>query len=208
MLAQSLRALARSRCFVALAAAFAAFCAIQWVLLAWYPLFLSERFSLSMTASGWNATLFVQVCQVTGILGGGWLADRWRRRWAPARLAVAATGVLLSAPFAWLTFSASTLNEARAWSAAFGLFSGLLAGTAFSAAYDVTGSGNRGLSGAVLNTAGGLASAAMVYLAGVWRETAGFATVVGWMVPFSVITSITVVLVARRRFQHDSAVSP
>ena len=107
----------RSRCYLALCAAFAAFCAMQWIFFAWFPTFLQERFGLSMTESGWNGTVFIQTSAITGILAGGAFADRLRRRWPAARLHVAATGVLLSAPFAYLTFSATSLNQARAFSA-------------------------------------------------------------------------------------------
>ncbi len=56
--------LLRSRCYVALCFAFAAFCAIQWIFFAWFPTFLQERFGLSMTESGWNGTLFVQTSAI------------------------------------------------------------------------------------------------------------------------------------------------
>ncbi|MBM3737480.1 MAG: MFS transporter [Acidobacteria bacterium] len=194
----SVVALFRSVPFSALSAAFAAFCAVQWVLLAWYPLFLQETFRLSMTDSGWNATLFVQVCQVTGILGGGWLADRLRRRWPPARLWAAAAGVFLSAPFAYWTFASTTLNEARLFSAGFGLFSGLLAGNAFAAAYDITGAENRGLAGGVLNMTGGLSSAVTVYLAGALKDTLGFAGVTGWLMPLSLGSAVLLAVIAAR----------
>jgi len=103
--AGSAAALFGSGCYAAIAAAFAAFCAIQWVLLAWYPTFLQERFGLSMTESGWNATLFVQCTQVIGILGGAALADRLRKRWRGARIYIAAAGVFCSAPFAYFIFA-------------------------------------------------------------------------------------------------------
>ena len=190
---------------MALALAFSAFCAIQWVLLAWYPTFLQERFGLSMTESGWNATVFVQVSQVAGILGGGALADRLRQRWRAARLYVAAAGVFCSAPFAYWVFSSTTLDEARWYSAGFGLFSGLLAGNVFAAGYDVIGGGNRGVGGGVLNTMGGLSSAAMIYMAGVWKETIGFAAMLSWMMAVSLTAAVVLVLVAGRWFERDVA---
>ena len=201
----SVAGLFRSRCYLALSLAFAAFCAIQWVVLAWYPTFLQERFRLSMTDSGWNATVFVQVSQVVGILGGGALADRLRLRWRPARLYVAAVGVFCSAPFAYWTFASTALDEARWFSAGFGLFSGLLAGNVFAAGYDVIGSGNRGLGGGVLNTMGGLSSGVMIYMAGIWKETIGFAAMVGWMTAASLAAAIVLVLVAVRCFRADAA---
>ena len=200
----SVLALFKSRCYIALSAAFAAFCAIQWIVLGWYPTFLQERFHLSMTDSGWNATVFVQVSQILGILGGGILADRLRKRWRPARLYVAAAGVFFSAPFAYCTFASSTLGEARLFSAGFGFFCGLLAANVFAAGYDVIGPENRGLGGGVLNMMGGLASAAMIYMAGIWKETIGFAGMVVWMMAVSLIAAAVLVIVASRRFASEA----
>jgi MFS family permease len=194
--ADSVALLIHSRPYVALCAAFAAFCAMQWIFFAWFPTFLQERFGLSMTESGWNGTLFIQMSAITGVLAGGALADRLQRRWPLARLHVAATGVLLSAPFAYLTFSAGSLNQARAFSAAFGLFGGLLASNAFAAAYDVLDSHSRGLAGGVLNMMGGISSAVMIYVAGVWRDTIGFSGLMIGMAVAAVFTALLLMFVS------------
>lgn len=200
----SARELLDSRCFVSICVAFAAFCAILWIVLAWFPTFLQEKFALSMTDSGWNATVFVQTSQVAGILGGGALTDRLRRRWRPARLYMAALGVLGSAPFAYLTFAANTLDEARIYSACFGLFGGLLATNAFAAAYDVISRANHGLGGGVLNMSGGLASAVLIYMAGIWKDTIGFAGMVQWMMLFSIASALLLAWTASRRFHAEN----
>jgi len=94
------------------------------------------------------------------------------------------------------------LIEARLFSAAFGLFSGLLAGNVFAAAYDVTGNENRGLAGGVLNMTGGLASASMIYLAGIWKDSIGFAGMVVWMMCVSLAAAVVLALVAGRAFRR------
>jgi sugar phosphate permease len=185
---------------MALCAAFSAFCAIQWIFFAWFPTFLQERFGLSMTESGWNGTLFIQTSAIAGILTGGWLADRVRRRWAAGRLFVASIGVLLSAPFAYLTFSASSLNQARLFSAGFGLFGGLLAANAFAAAYDVLDrDNNRGLAAGILNMTGGISSAFMIYTAGIWKDTVGFAGMMSGMSTVAVAAALFLIFVAARQ---------
>ena len=63
----------------------------------------------------------------------------------------------------------------------FGVFGGLLATNAFSAAYDVIRKENRGLGGALVNMTGGISSGVMIYMAGIWKETVGFAGMVVWM---------------------------
>jgi MFS family permease len=201
----SISVLFRSRRYLALCAAFAAFCAMQWIFFAWFPTFLQDRFGLSMTASGWNGTLFIQVSAVIGLIAGGALADHLRQRWPAARLYVAAAGVLLSAPFAYLTFSATSLNEARAFSAAFGLFGGLLAANAFAAAYDVLDNQNRGLAGGVLNMMGGISSAIMIYAAGVWRGSLGFSGLMVGMSAAAVATAVLLMFVSAAKRQQPAS---
>jgi MFS family permease len=194
----------RSRCYLALCAAFAAFCAMQWIFFAWFPTFLQERFHLSMTESGWNGTVFIQVSAIAGLLAGGALADRLRRRWPTARLHVAAAGVLFSAPFAYLTFSSTSLNEARVFSALFGVFGGLLAANAFAAAYDILDSNSRGLAGGVLNMMGGISSGVMIYVAGVLKDTVGFSNLMIGMSTAAVITAILLMYISA---SHPETVS-
>ena len=196
--ADSVLLLLRSRGFVMLCAAFAAFCAMQWVFFAWFPTHLTDKFGLGMTAAGWNGTLFIQGSAICGILAGGIAADRVRRSRRAARLEIAALGILLSAPFAYLAFAAMTLGEARAYSAAFGFFGGLLAANAFAAAYDMLDAGVRGLAGGVLNMMGGISSAIMIYVAGLARGSVGIA---GLMIVLAVLAGATALylLIAAQR---------
>lgn len=198
----------QSRCYLALCGAFTAFCAMQWIFFAWFPTFLQERFGLSMTDSGWNATLFVQSSTIVGILTGGALADRLTIRWPAARFYVAAAGVAASAPFAYLTFAADSLNYARLWSAGFGLFAGLLAANAFAAAYDVVAVHNRGLGGGFLNMTGGISSATMIYVAGILKDTIGFSGLLVWMASAAVAAASLVLWVSARSFPAEALPQP
>lgn len=160
--------------YLALSTAFFFFCAMLWVFYAWFPSFLVERFGLSMTASGFNATVFLQVSCGAGVLAGGALADRLIPRIPAARFYVAAAGVLLSAPFGYLTFAADTLEMTRIYSAAYGACSGLMIANVFAAAMDVVGSRSYSFGAGVLNMVGGISSAFMIYMAGIWKNTMGF----------------------------------
>jgi predicted MFS family arabinose efflux permease len=200
----SAAALFRNPCYAALSVTFAAFCAMQWIFFAWFPTFLQERFAMSMTSSGWNGTLFVQTSTIVGILAGGALADKLRAKWRGARLYVAAAGVLLCAPFAYLTFSSGDIWTARLCSAAFGVFGGALAANAFSGAYDLTGDANRGLAGGILNGIGGVASGAMIYLAGIWKDTIGFSGMLVWMMLFAMLASVMLAAVVYAKFERPS----
>ncbi len=192
--------LMQSWCFIALCLAFAAYCAMQWIFFAWLPSFLYDRYHLSMTDSGWNATVFVQGSTIVGILFGGVLADRLSRRWKGSRFYVAAAGVLCSAPFAYLTFQADSIDLVRWFSAAFGFFGGSLATNAFAAAYDVVRSRNRGMGGGVLNMVGGLSSSVMIYMAGIWKNTIGFPVMMMWMMIVAVVCAVLLMAVVSKRF--------
>lgn len=186
----------RNPCYLALSVTFAAFCAMQWIFFAWFPTYLQERFGMSMTSSGWNGTLFVQTSTIVGILSGGALADRLRGRWCGARLYTAAAGVLLCAPFAYLTFSSDAIWTARVFSSAFGLFGGLLAANAFSGAYDLIGDGSRGLAGGILNGIGGIASGVMIYAAGFLKNSIGFDGMMLWMMLAAMIAAGLLMVIA------------
>ena len=157
-----------------------------------------------MTDSGWNATVFVQGSTIAGILGGGALADKLSQRWPAARLYVAAFGVLCSAPFAYLTFAADSLPWRACSRPAFGLFAGSLAANAFAAAYDVVGWKNRGVGSGVLNMMGGLSSSAMIYMAGIWKNTIGFPVMMMWMMTVAIMAAFLMIVTTSRRFSTEA----
>jgi MFS family permease len=198
--ASALRALAGSHCYLALCAAFFAFCSMLWVFYAWYPSHLYERFHLSMTDSGFNATVFVQIACGLGVLAGGALADRLTRKHPAARLYIAAAGILASAPLGYLTFAAETLGMARLFSAGYGFTAGFMIANIFASAYDVTASRNYGVSAGVLNSVGGVASAVIIFLAGWLRSSIGFSGLLLWVAVLCCLTALTLIATASRRF--------
>jgi len=170
-----------SRCYVAICAAFFCFCAMLWVFYAWYPSFLQERYHLSMTDSGFNATIYVQVSCALGVVFGGAFADRLSKRLPAARLYVAAAGILLSAPFGYLTFAVHSLDLARLCSALYGGFAGLMIANIFAGAYDVISSRNYGFGAGFLNTIGGISASLIIFVAGLVRNSLGFAGLLTWV---------------------------
>ncbi|MFN7918485.1 MAG: MFS transporter [Bryobacteraceae bacterium] len=192
-------ALFSSRCYAALCAAFFAFCAMLWTFYAWFPAFLYERYGLSMTSSGFNATIFVQASCGLGVVAGAALADRLIKLTPAARFYVAAAGVLLSAPFGYLTFAATSLDMARIWAAAYGACSGFMVANVFAASYDVIDRANFGMGAGVLNMVGGISAAIMIYLAGALKGTVGFAGLLQWVALACVVSAIVLALTARSR---------
>ncbi|MBI4889175.1 MAG: MFS transporter, partial [Acidobacteria bacterium] len=92
-----------------------------FMIYAWMPLFLYERYQMSLTNAGFTATFYLQSASAVGILVGGALADRWSRRSARGRVLTQWIGFTAAAPALFLiavTFSIPVLIAAMI---AFGL---------------------------------------------------------------------------------------
>ncbi len=199
----NLRSLLRSRCYIAICAAFFCFCAMLWVFYAWYPSFLQERYHLSMTDSGFNATIYVQVSCALGVVFGGALADRLSKRMPAARLYVAAAGILLSAPFGYLTFAVHSLDLARLCSALYGGFAGLMIANIFAGAYDVISARNYGFGAGFLNTMGGISASVIILVAGLVRNSLGFAGLLTWVAFACCASALALIFVAATRYSGE-----
>lgn len=69
----------------------------NWTLYTWLALFLYERFSLSLAEAGMSVT-YIQIASITGILAGGWIADRWSATNPRARIITQTIGLLSVSP--------------------------------------------------------------------------------------------------------------
>lgn len=74
----------------------------NWLVYTWLPLYLYERFQMSLASAGFTATFYIQAASFVGIILGGLLADRWSARTVRGRLYTQVCGVLLSSPFLFL----------------------------------------------------------------------------------------------------------
>jgi MFS family permease len=189
-------ALFRSFSFTVLLLAFSAFCATLWLFYAWYPDYLNSRYGLSMTASGFAGTIFLQASTIAGIIGGGALADYFRRSTPAARFYVGGAGLMLCAPFAFLTFAAPSIRFAEAYSVAFGILAGLMSGNVFAAAYDVIPPAARGMAAGLLNMAGGITGASMILIAGYARQTIGFSVLMKWSALLTGVGGVAIIFTA------------
>lgn len=185
-------AVLQSRGYQILSIAFFAHCAMLWIFYAWLPSHLAERFHLSMTDSGFRATVFVQLACGAGVLTGSYLADRLN-----ARFQVAAAGLFLAAPFGYLTFAATTLGAATLFSTLYGFFAGLMIANAFAAAYEVVPANQFGLAAGLLNMTGGIAATIMIYTAGVLKQTLGFDGLLQWIAAACIISALVLARYAR-----------
>jgi MFS transporter, Spinster family, sphingosine-1-phosphate transporter len=88
--------------FPTMVAVFSATSAANWLVYTWLPVYIFERFKVSLAAAGFTATFYIQIASLAGILTGGWLADRFSAKTSRARLFTQAAGVFLAGPFLFL----------------------------------------------------------------------------------------------------------
>ncbi len=96
--------------------AFCAFSMGNWPLYSWMPLYLYERFHMSLVRAGFSPTFFIQAGSVGGILLGGWLADRFSVHTDRSRLLTQSGGLITAAPFLlWVGMTSSITFLLVAW---------------------------------------------------------------------------------------------
>lgn len=84
--------------FVRLGSANAISSVAWWMVYAWLPLHLYERFHMSLAEAGFTATFYLQATSLTGALAGGWIADRWSQTNDRGRLLTQIIGLLIAGP--------------------------------------------------------------------------------------------------------------
>jgi MFS family permease len=174
-----------------------------WMIYAWFPNFLFERFRLSMAQSGLTATLYLQTSTVVGVLSLGVLADWAATRALGARFYIVALGILLSAPFAYSSLRLDSLMSVEIASAGFGFFAGGLHANIAAAAYDVIRPEEYGTGVGALNMIGGAAGGVGMLLAGIWSETVGVAGMMGLAALMSAIAGALLIIVTARDFGKE-----
>lgn len=147
----------------------------NWLVYTWLPLFLYERFSLSLTSAGFASTFYVQVMAVVGILAGGWISDRWTRRQPRARVWVQAAGLAIAGPFLILSGMASTPVLLYMALVAFGFGRGVYDSNIMPVLCRLVGDDRRATGYGLLNFAGVMVGGLAAYGAGLVKSTVGLA---------------------------------
>jgi MFS family permease len=133
---------------------------LRGVDLSWMPSYLKRQFGMSLTLSGWNATIWLQAASVAGVLSGGWLADRWTRRRPGGRALVQVVGLFAGAPLVFLTGWAREVNILVLAMAGFGFFKGLYDANIWASLYDVVPLRRRATAQGLMNALGWLGAGA------------------------------------------------
>jgi predicted MFS family arabinose efflux permease len=124
---------------------------VFWLLYTWLPVFLYEKFSLSLAEAGFTATVYLQSANFVGSLLGAALADRLYRRTKASRLWVASIGFLLTAPCLYLIGNSNSLLLTKVATIGFGLCGSLFIANLPVAVFDVIPAHTRASGYACLN---------------------------------------------------------
>ena len=121
--------------------------------LSWLPMFVSRKFHLNLGDSGLTSTLW-PLASLPGALIGGVLADRAFRRWRGGRIGVQSLGLILAAPFVYLTGWSSSWSMLVAALVGAGFCKGIYDANIFASLYDVVRPEDRGTAAGLMNTVG------------------------------------------------------
>jgi sugar phosphate permease len=121
--------------------------------LSWLPMFVSRKFKLGLGESGLTSTLW-PLASLPGALLAGVMADWAIRRWRGGRIGVQAVGLILAAPFVFLTGWSESTQMLSAALVGAGFCKGIYDANIFASLYDVINPEDRGTAAGLMNTVG------------------------------------------------------
>ncbi|MEO6740031.1 MAG: MFS transporter, partial [Chthoniobacteraceae bacterium] len=201
--ALAITALIKVRTFLLLCVVFPVFVFGLWLLYGWLPAFLHDKFSLNQSDAAFNATVFLQGATLIGLLGGGVLADVFYRRTKAARLWLMVASLILCAPCLHALGSSDTLAVTRIAAASFGLFSGLLMGNIFPAAFEVVPADTRASAVGALNFCGAIMSGFATLFGGLWKQSLGIDRLLTFTAVAYVLAGVALIFGIKVLFQRD-----
>jgi MFS family permease len=110
---------------------------VAMIFMVWLPSFLYSKFHMSLAMAGVSSTVYLQLASVAGVLVGGVMADLLARRNRRGRMLTQACGLLLGAPFLFLTGNAVTVNMLIAGMIGFGFCKGIYDSNIWASLHDV-----------------------------------------------------------------------
>lgn len=126
------------------------------IFLSWIPVYLFEKFHMSLVSAGFHASAWLQCSSILGVLLGGVLADSLARRSRGGRIFAQSFGLLLGAPLlilvGWNRFAVLVLIAI----AGFGFAKGIYDANIWASLYEVVPVRHRGATVGLMNSLGWL----------------------------------------------------
>lgn len=150
------------------------------IFLTWMPSFLYNKFNMSLSMAGLNATFYLQMASVLGVISGGFLADKLVKTYRGGRMMAQSIGLIMGVPFIFLagwTLSIPILIVALI---GFGYFKGLYDANIWASLHDVVKPKNRATAVGFMNSigwfGGGIAPIAIAYASTKYGMSASIST--------------------------------
>lgn len=125
-------------------AGFAAIVCVNNTYITWAPKMFSERYGVEGDSAGAHAMLYHHLIAFGAILSGGWVTDRFVKRFPRFRLGLQIAALALGAPALYLIGRCGTFSAALAMTVAYGLFRGLFEVNTHATVFDVVPAEHRG----------------------------------------------------------------
>lgn len=167
------------------------------VFLTWLPTFLFQKFHMSLSMAGLNASLYLQAASLLGVLCGGYLADRFTKKRGGGRQLAQAIGLLLGAPFLFLTGWTLSVPILVFAMIGFGFFKGLYDANIIAGLYDVVAIENRGTAAGIANSLGWLGGGFAPVIIALGSAKFGMSACISATAVIYLIIGIVMVLAAR-----------
>ena len=165
--------------FRILCAAFPLFVFGLWMIYSWLANYIEEKFELSTAQAAWISTAYLQLATIFGLFAGGYIADRFRKKYRSARMTILLASVGCCAPLLVAIGQVENLDLLKFILVAYGFFSGWMIGNIFPAAFEVVGSSRRGLAVGILNFFGAALSGFAPLMVGTWKKSYGLPGMLG-----------------------------
>ena len=185
-------------------AAFTGFAVANWVVYTWLPLYIFERFQLTLASAGFSATFYLQIASFVGILAGGWLADSWTRSNPKARILTQAVGLGAAAPFLFLVGSAGSVMMLVLALIAFGVGKGFYDANTMPVLAQVARPSIRATGYGIFNMVGCVVGGAMAAGAGAMKPVIGLAGAIQLSAVVLLLSALVLVWVGRNARNHQA----
>jgi MFS family permease len=129
---------------------------VAMIFMAWLPSFLFDKFHMSLSMAGVNATVYLQAASVLGVLSGGVLADRLAQKDRGGRMRTQAFGLLAGVPFLLLTGWTLSVSVLVVAMIGFGYCKGIYDSNIWAALHDVVRPECRATAVGIMNSLGWL----------------------------------------------------
>ncbi len=174
-----------------------------WLLYTWLPLFLYEKFSLTLAEAGFTAGVYLQSASLIGCLAGAAFADWLYSRTNAARFMASSAGFFLAAPCLYFVGNSETLFLTKLSAVGFGLAGGLFMANVTAAAFDVVPPETRASAFSFLNLSAASASGFATLFVGRWKESVGIQNTISCAALACVLAGLLLIISIRSYFQED-----